>query len=70
LLAITIALLGAALALLDHHAPWLIPAAAALSALFLLLLHHRRHHISSLTLRAAADLVLLTPILLIPFLYL
>ncbi len=66
-LAITIAVVGAALAFLDPHAPWIISAVPALSAALLLLLHHRRHRIPALTLRAAADLALLTPILLIPF---
>lgn len=64
-----IAVTGTLLALLDHHSPWSIALATTLSAIFLLLLHHRRHRIPALTLRAAADLALLTPILLIPFLY-
>ncbi|MEO8736884.1 MAG: hypothetical protein ABI380_10120 [Edaphobacter sp.] len=62
-----IAMIGVALALLDHRAPWTIPAAITLSAILLSLLNHRRHRIPALTLRAAADLVLLTPILLLPF---
>ena len=63
-----ITLAGTTLAVFLHSAPWQIPLATALSAALLLALHHRRHHIASLTLRAAADLVLLTPLLLIPFL--
>lgn len=70
LLASAIAVIGTTLAVLDRRAPWSIPVAATLSALFLLLLHHRRHRIPALTLRAAADLALLAPILLIPFLHL
>ncbi|WP_348268566.1 hypothetical protein P8936_04925 [Edaphobacter paludis] len=68
-LATIIILTGPILALLDHSAPWLIAFAAVLSAMMLLLLHARRHYIAPLTLRAAADLVLLTPLLLIPFLH-
>lgn len=68
LLAIAIAFTGAALAAFFHRAPWQIPLVTAVSAALLLILHHRRHHIASLLLRAAADLVLLTPLLLIPFL--
>jgi uncharacterized membrane protein (UPF0136 family) len=69
ILSIAILLVGFALALLDPHAPRLIPAATALSSILLLFLHYRRHRIPALSLRAAADLVLLTPILLIPFLH-
>jgi hypothetical protein len=54
----------------NHHpAPWPIPIACALSATLLLLLHHRSN-IASVTLRAAADLALITPLLLLPFLHL
>lgn len=67
--AIAIALAGTGLALFDRHAPWLIAIAIAVSAILLLLLNYRRHRLASLTLRAAADLVLLTPTLLIPFLH-
>jgi hypothetical protein len=42
--------------------------ACTLSATLLLLLHTRRHHILPVTLRAAADAVLLTPLLLLPWL--
>jgi hypothetical protein len=55
------------LVLLDHRVPWPIPCAGALSAAFLLLLHNRRHAIARTTLRAAADLALTTPLLLLPF---
>jgi hypothetical protein len=53
----------------NRQAPWPIPTACALSASLLLLLHHRRSTIAPVTLRAAADLVLITPLLL-PFLHL
>lgn len=44
--------------------------AAALSALLLALLDRNRHRLAPLALRAAADFVLLTPILLLPFAHL
>ena len=50
----------------SHQAPWSIPTACALSATLLLLLHHHRSAIAPVTLRAAADLALLTPLLLLP----
>ena len=56
-----------ALVLLDHHVHWPIPCAVALSAAILLLLHNRRCAIARTTLRAAADLALITPILFLPF---
>jgi hypothetical protein len=59
---------GAILALLDRHAPWPLYAAVALSSLALLFLHLRRRTLAALELRAAADLALLTPLLLVPFL--
>ncbi len=68
LFAVAIAFAGMVLTLLFHRTPWQIPLSTAVSAALLLALHHRRHHIGSLALRAAADLVLLTPLLLIPFL--
>jgi hypothetical protein len=52
-------------------APWPIPAGVALSALLLLLvdrLHRGRNRLAPTTLRAAADLCLLTPLLFLPFL--
>jgi hypothetical protein len=49
----------------DHHAPAALAAACALSALCLLVIHHYRSTISRTTLRAAADLALLTPLLLL-----
>jgi hypothetical protein len=53
--------------LFDHQAPWTIPCATALSAATLLLLHNHRHSIARTTLRAAADLALTTPLLLLLF---
>jgi hypothetical protein len=57
-----------ALVLLDHRVPWPVPCASTLSAAVLLLLHNRRHAIPRTTLRAAADLALTTPLLLLPWL--
>jgi hypothetical protein len=57
-----------ALVLLDRRVLWPIPCASALSAAGLLLLHNRRHAISRTSLRAAADLALTTPLLLLPWL--
>jgi hypothetical protein len=54
--------------ILNHRGPRIIPCAIAISGTLLLLLHHRRHTISRLSLRAAADLALTTPLLLLPFL--
>ena len=54
----------APLLLLRQHA-WPIPLAISLAAMLLLLLHHTRHRLSRVHLRAAADLVLLTPLLLL-----
>lgn len=66
---ISIALTGVSVALFDRRAPWPIPVATSLSVILLLLLHHYRNRISALTLRAAADITLLTPLVLIPFLH-
>ena len=67
---LTLALISCsiALVLLDHRVPWPVPCASALSAIVLLLLHNRRHAVSRTTLRAAADLALTTPLLLLPWL--
>jgi hypothetical protein len=67
LLTILVALTGTTLALLDRQAPWPIPCVTAISAALLLLLHNQRHDISPITLRAAADLALTTPLLLLLF---
>jgi hypothetical protein len=69
-LAVLLTLSSAALTLLDHQAAWPVPCAITISAALLLLLHNRRRMITRTTLRAAADLALTTPILLVPFLHL
>jgi membrane protein YdbS with pleckstrin-like domain len=69
-LATTIALAGLALTAISidtHITPWPLALAASLSALGLLALDRNRRHLTPLTLRALADLVLLTPLLFIPF---
>ena len=66
-LTILTAAAGAALALLHLSSSRLIPAACALAALSLFLLDRNRLHLSRTNLRAAADLALLTPILLLLF---
>ncbi|WP_433973814.1 hypothetical protein [Tunturiibacter lichenicola] len=63
-----IAAVGLGLCLLDHHAQWEIAAASTLSLFLLQLLHHYRRRIPAITLRAAADLALITPVLLLPLL--
>ena len=67
LLAIGLALTATAVAFFDHPAPWPLSAATALAAAFLLVLHRLSRLIPATPLRAAADLALLTPILLLPF---
>ena len=67
-LGIAITTVSVASALLIPRAPWPLYAAVALSTLALLLLHLRRGKIPALDLRAAADLVLLTPLAMVLFL--
>jgi hypothetical protein len=69
LLTILVALTSTAFTLIDHQAPWPIPCATAISAALLLLLHNQRHSIERTSLRAAADLALTTPLLLVFFLH-
>jgi hypothetical protein len=59
---------SAALALFDRRARWQLDAAVALSAAALLALHRRHKGSNTLTMRAAADLTLLTPAVLAWFL--
>ena len=59
---------GGVLCLLHVSSSGLIPAACALAALLLLLLDRNRRQLSRTSLRAAADLAMLTPILVLPFL--
>jgi len=67
---VALASLGTATGLLSahHRTPWPLPAATAAAANCLLVLHRARQHLSAIPLRAAADLCLLTPLLLIPML--
>jgi hypothetical protein len=72
-LAFATALVGLALAILERAiltrttTLWPLALAASLSAFTLLALHLQRRYLSPLTLRATADLALLTPILLLPW---
>jgi hypothetical protein len=68
LLTVLLSLSSATIPLLDHRTPWPIPYAIALSAALLLLLHNHRLALKPITLRAAADLALTTPLLLLLFL--
>ena len=63
-LSLTLLLTALALTALSRST---IPAAIALATAFLLALHAFRRSLTSTTLRAAADLVLLTPLLFLPF---
>lgn len=72
-LATSVAIAGAALAIFDpmsfaHSDERLVPIACTLSAFALLALDRNRTRLSPINLRAAADLALLTPLLLLPFL--
>jgi hypothetical protein len=67
-LTIMVLVISTALAVFDHEVPAFLYAALALAALDLLLLHLRRHRMERVELRAAADLALLTPLLMVPFL--
>jgi len=62
---ITAFLAATATAITHRSGPWPLAAACALSAIALLTLHHYRSRIQSITLRAAADAALLTPLLLL-----
>jgi len=68
MLAVATAIAGAALAAFDPSSPWPIAFACALAAVLLLTLDRHRRRLSRTNLRAAADLALLTPLLLLPFL--
>ena len=69
LLTILLTFASLTLTLLGHKAPWQITCTIAISATLLLLLHNERNTIPRVTLRAAADLALTTPLLLLPFLH-
>jgi len=63
----TMTVIGLGLCLLDRRAPWPIAAASTLSLFLLQSLHHFRRYIPAVTLRAAADLALTTPLLFLAF---
>jgi hypothetical protein len=67
-LAAAIAIAATALALLGATATEPIAAACALAVALLFALHRNRRRLARIDLRAAADLALLTPLLLLPFL--
>jgi hypothetical protein len=67
-LAAATAIAGIALALVHIATPAAIPVACSFSATLLLVLHYNRNRLTRTNLRASADLALLTPILLLPFL--
>jgi len=66
LLTLTALLLSATLFVVHHSRPAVLIAAAGASALLLALLDRQRNRLTPLALRATADLVLLTPVLLTP----
>jgi hypothetical protein len=61
---------GLALAAAGHGLPRLVPLSCAMAAALLLAVHGQRGRMAASTLRAAADLCLLTPLLILPVLYL
>ena len=65
---IAIALVAMVLAIFCNGPARLGAASCAISMALLLALHHLRSHLSRIHLRAAADLALLTPLLLLPLL--
>lgn len=62
-IAISVALIG-----FRHPAPWPLYASTLTSAMILFLLHQQRSRLPATELRAAADLALLTPLLMVLFL--
>jgi hypothetical protein len=67
-LVITTAIAGAGLAMLAPSPAKSIGVACTLTAVLLLVLHRNRRRLSRIDQRVAADLALLTPLLLLPFL--
>lgn len=67
-LATGIAVVGFALTLSSLGPLRVIPGACAMAAILLLVLHRNHRRFAAVTLRATADLALLTPALLLPFL--
>lgn len=68
LLAVLLVIASVACFLLPFDTVWPLQAACGIAAFCLLTLHLTRRHLSRIHLRAAADLALLTPLLLLPFL--
>jgi hypothetical protein len=68
-LATTIALAAVAVAVLTRDSFWPLACATSLSAFTLLLLDREHHRLGPLTLRSAADVALLTPLLLLPWVH-
>jgi hypothetical protein len=66
-LAVGIAVAAAVLMLFKSLSPWPIAAACGISALLLLFIDRNRRQFPQITLRAAADLALLTPLAVLPF---
>jgi hypothetical protein len=66
-LTIAAAIAGLILSIADRSLPWPVPLACGIATALLLLLHKNSHRFSPTTLRAAADLCLLTPFLLLHF---
>ena len=62
-IALLLLITAGALGFFDHHVPWQLYAALTISTGLLLILHRYRQAIPATTLRASADLVLLTPLL-------
>jgi hypothetical protein len=63
-----LAIAAAAQAIFGASSAKAIAAACTLAAVLLLALHSNRRRLAQIDLRAAADLTLLTPLLLLPFL--
>ena len=66
--AILIIIFGGILPFIDRRTPWEISFSCALAAMLMLQMHRNRLAFWPTTLRATADLVLLAPILFLPFL--
>lgn len=65
-LSVAAALGGLILGISSRRLPWAIPVACGLSSVLLLILNRDRHRVGAITLRAVADLCLLTPLLFLP----
>ena len=66
-LATSVVITGLVLSIISRTLPWPIPIACVGAVLSLLLLHRNRNQFPPTTLRAAADLCLLTPLFLLHF---